>query len=430
MGHQAVSRHRQALWKWLTPGLGVKRWLALLMFGVVLLGLGIALVLVDLYRTQPLPQFVYALTLRGLPSLIRAAVVGGVGTACVIIGMIQISRVVLAPFSRDGRPVVELVADHRRRQRGPKVVAVGGGTGLPVLLRGLKPYTTNLTAVVTVADDGGSSGRLRRELGVLPPGDFRDNIAALADDESLMTQLFRYRFGEGGLEGHSLGNLFITALSEVTGSFEQALIESSRVLAIQGHVLPSTLENVTLMADLREPETNGMRRVAGESTITEMVGMIERAFLLPDNPRAYPDSVRAILAADMIVLGPGSLFTSILPNLLVPGISQAIRASQALKVYVCNVATQHGETDDFDVSDHIRAIERHAGPGLFDMVLANDRFPPLEDANFDYVHVDWASEQPRLVTANLVDDRHPWRHNSERLADALMHVFAEASRAS
>lgn len=408
----------------------MKRWLVLLTFGVALLGLGIALILVDLYRTQPLPRFFYTLTLRGFPSLIRAAIVGVFGTACVIIAMIQINRTVLAPFAHNGRPVVDLVADHRRRQRGPKVVAVGGGTGLPVLLRGLKPYTTNLTAVVTVADDGGSSGRLRRELRVLPPGDFRNNIAALAGDESLMTQLFRYRFGEGGLEGHSLGNLFILALSEVTGSFEQALIESSRVLAIQGQVLPSTLENVTLMADLREPDTNGIRRVTGESTITEVAGAIERVFLLPDAPRAYPDAVKAILAAEMIVLGPGSLFTSILPNLLVPGISQATRASRALKIYVCNVATQAGETDHFDVSDHVRAIERHTGPGLFDVVLANDCFPPVENANFEYVRVDSVGEKLRLSTANLMDDRHPWRHNSERLADALLHVFEEARNAS
>ncbi|MCC6905112.1 MAG: YvcK family protein, partial [Anaerolineae bacterium] len=315
-------------------------------------------------------------------------------------------------------------------------VAIGGGTGMPNLLRGLKRYTANLTAIVTVADDGGSSGRLRHDLGVLPPGDFRNKIAALARDEGLMTQLFQYRFGEGGLEGHSFGNLYITALAGVTGSFEQALIESSRVLNVQGRVLPSTLSDVTLMADLREEETDSTRRVAGESAIPEGVGAIERIFLQPDDAPAYPEAVRAILSADLIVLGPGSLFTSILPNLLVRGIADAVRASKALKVYVCNVATQHGETDDFTAADHVRAIERHAGKGLFEVVVANNHFPALRpDANFRYVQPGDIQPVPgngstgRRVTyypAPLVDEIRPWRHNSERLGAAIMDVMASA----
>jgi len=270
---------------------------------------------------------------------------------------------------------------------------------------------------------------------VLPPGDIRNNLAALARDESLMTQLFQYRFGEAGLEGHSFGNLFITALSGVTGSFEQALIESSRVLAVRGRVLPSTLSDVTLMADLREVQTNSTRRVEGESAIPEVHGVIERVFLRPDNVPAYPDAVRAILSADLIVIGPGSLYTSILPNLLVQGIGEAVRHSRALRVYVCNVATQAGETDRYTVEDHVRAIERHVGPGLFDLVLANDRFLNTEDMNFSYVPL--AENNPgvvesgaKIVTAPLVDEQRPWRHDAARLAETLMNLLAEASNNS
>jgi uncharacterized cofD-like protein len=418
--------------KWLTPGIGVKRWLLLMTAGVALLGLGFALALVDVYRAGTLPPAVYVLTLRGLPGALRAGLAGVIGLALIVLAAIRINRVLLAPFTRPGQRLVDAVMDHQHRQRGPKIVAVGGGTGLPTLLRGLKAYTSNLTAIVTVADDGGSSGRLRRDLGVLPPGDFRNNIAALARDEALMTQLFQYRFGAGGLEGHSFGNLFITALSEVTGSFEQALIESSHVLAIRGQVLPSTLQDVTLMADLREDEASSARRVAGESAIPKSVGTIERVFLRPEDVRAYPEAIKAILSADMIVLGPGSLFTSILPNLLVKEIGQAIRASKAgLKVYVCNVATQHGETDNFSVMDHVRAIERHVGAQLFDVVLANDAFPALApDANFAYVQPDTpASGGPRLHLAPLVDERRPWRHDSDRLASVLLGLLAGAQPA-
>jgi uncharacterized cofD-like protein len=428
-----------SLWKWLTPGIGVKRWIGLLMVGTTLIGLGIAFLLVDLYRTRPLPLLFYALTLRGLPSLARAAIAGGLGIVAIVMAVVRINRSVLAPYMQPGRPVVEAVMAHRRRSRGPKVVAIGGGTGLPTLLRGLKAHTTNLTAVITVADDGGSSGRLRRDMGVLPPGDFRNNIAALASDEALMTQLFQYRFGQGGLEGHSFGNLFITALSGITGSFEQALVESSQVLAVQGQVLPSTLEDVTLMAEMRVDENGGVSRVAGESAIPETSGTITRVYLQPDRVRAYPEAVRALLSAELIVLGPGSLFTSILPNLLVPGIAEALRASPAHKVYVCNIATQHGETEGFSAEDHVRAIEQHVGPGLFDTVLVNDHFPKLSpDSNFEYVHAG-NSSSPSLPNndltyraANLVMDgtERPWRHDSNKLAAELIFLLDEVSAAA
>jgi uncharacterized cofD-like protein len=327
-----------------------------------------------------------------------------------------------------------------RRERehlAPKVAAIGGGTGLSTLLRGLKAHTPHLTAIVTVADDGGSSGRLRRELGVLPPGDFRNCIAALADDEALITQLFQYRFGEGnGLNGHSFGNLFITALVAVTGSFERAVLEAGRVLAVRGRILPSTLEDVTLVADLREPVASarvpsGLTRVHGESEIPKAGQPIERVFLRPDSVRAFPEAVRAILDADLIVAGPGSLFTSVLPNLLVEDIKQAVRASSGDKLYVCNVATQPGETDGFDVGQHMKALERHVGRGLFPVVLANSNtLPGEQQPGMDMVALCYppgASYQ--VIEADLVDLTSPWRHDSGKLAQEILR-FYEGQRKS
>ncbi len=309
------------------------------------------------------------------------------------------------------------------QKQTPRVVAIGGGHGLSVLLHGVKPYTPNITAIVTVADDGGSSGRLRRELGVLPPGDFRNCIAALADDEALMTQLFQYRFGDGnGLDGHCFGNLFITAMAEVTGSFERAILESGRVLAIQGQVLPSTLYDVTLMADLRA-EPAGVSRVAGESSITEAGGAIERVYLEPDNVPAYPGAVRALLEADLIAAGPGSLYTSVLPNLLVPDLTQAVAASRALKVFICNVATQIGETEGYTAGDHVAALEAHVGEGLFPVVLANDNLDVDFDAppRVELVTPDFpADAEYQIITADLIDPARPWRHDSHKLARTLL----------
>lgn len=312
--------------------------------------------------------------------------------------------------------------------RAPRVVAIGGGTGLSTLLRGLKHHTPHITAIVTVADDGGSSGRLRRSLGVLPPGDIRSCIAALADDESLMTQLFQYRFGEGEeLYGHSLGNLFITALAAVTGSFERAILEAGHVLAIRGAIVPSTLENVSLVADLAV--ANGLTRVEGESAIPKAELPIERVFLQPEGVRAYPGAVRALLAADIILAGPGSLFTSILPNLLVEGIRRAVAASRALRVYICNVATQPGETDGLDVGQHVAALQRHVGRDLFPFVLANsvpcssEEQPQLKPVALAYPPPAQAGYQ--VIIADVVDPASPWRHDAARLAEEIIRFYAQ-----
>lgn len=312
---------------------------------------------------------------------------------------------------------------HRRRQKGTKVVAIGGGTGLPSVLKGMKVFTSNITTVVTVADDGGSSGRLRRDLGVLPPGDLRNNIAALADDENLMTQLFQYRFQDGDLGGHAFGNLFISALAGVTGSLESALIETERVLNIVGRVFPATLMDVNLSAQVR---VNGVRtHVVGESSITAAGGQIEEIALVPNDVEAYQGSVQAILDADIVVIGPGSLFTSILPNLLVPGIAEALRTTHAYKIYVCNIAMQPGETTGFTAADHVTTLEKHIGRGVFQAVLVNNAYPTA-NAGENTRYVPPAPDGHEITQRydvrylDLVDAERPWRHDPHKLVAAIL----------
>ena len=442
-----LSKYLRFATQWLPLGMGVKRWLVVLIAGVAVLSLGLSFVLRELY---PLPSIFYYLTLQFIPRVARAGLFLLTGIGAVVLGLFGLNRSLLRPFvDTDPETLAKTVQRYRRRERGPKIVVLGGGHGLSTLLRGLKEHTSNLTAIVTVADDGGSSGRLRRELGVLPPGDFRNCIAALADDEALTTHLFQYRFGSGsGLNGHSFGNLFISAMAEVTGSFERAILESGRVLAVQGQVLPSTLMNVTLTADLTRGGSSEdssaplasyggrLSRVSGESRIPQAEGAIQRVYLDPADAAAYPGAVHALLNADMIVAGPGSLYTSVLPNLLVPAIAQAVEASTACKVYVCNVATQRGETEGYSVADHVDALRGHVGRSLFPVVLANDnllRDDPLaeEVASQPGVGMVVADVPPdadyRVVTVDLVDREHPWRHDSKRLARALLrHLETEA----
>lgn len=329
-----------------------------------------------------------------------------------------------------------------KREGGPCIVAIGGGTGMPSLLRGLTAYTQNITAIVTVADDGGSSGRLRRELGLLPPGDFRNNMAALARDEALMTQLLQYRFGssvrngltessggQGELRGHAFGNLLLAALTGITGSFDEALIAAQRVLALQGQVFPSTLEQVTLVADVlvHEGETAVTKRIVGESAIPKAGGAIQRVFLEPTHVRAYPPALRAVFQADLIVMGPGSLYTSILPNLLIEDLRQAIMLARAPTVYICNLATQPGETDHYNVAEHVHAIQEHTSENCIDIVIANDNIkldPALGGGKTVFVQPT-KPRHAQLITADLADERRPWRHDSQKIAKAVMSLLAE-----
>jgi uncharacterized cofD-like protein len=412
--------------KFLYPGMHLKRWLALITLGIVFISLGIAYLITQVYRTQPFPDWVGTVTLQFIDRPIRGLMFIVAGSLLAGVAIVQLNRSLLAPFLTNGHDnILDIVHQHRNRRRGPKIVAIGGGTGLSTLLRGLKEYTGNLTAIVTVADDGGSSGRLRQELGILPPGDFRQCLVALADVEPLMTRLFQYRFTEGqALEGHSFGNLFIAAMTAITGNFERGLRESSRVLAVRGQIVPSTLENLTLCA-----EFDDNAQATGESAIPKAQKRIRRIFFQPPNPPAYPEAIRAILEADLIVIGPGSVFTSVLPNLLVEDITRSIRSSRALKVYVCNVATEDGETDDFIVADHIRAFEDHVGGQIFQYVLVNsnvgvplggDRSPRLVTATGEL-----ASSGYTVVMADVIDTVDPRRHNPKKLAQSVLRLYDE-----
>ncbi len=410
--------------KWFYLGMHIKRWLALTLVGVAIMGLGFGYVLREVYVQYTFPSEVYYLTLQFLPRFVRAALFITVAMSIILFSVWKLNTSLVDAFrTTENDSVLDAIYRYRYQARGPKIVAIGGGTGLPVLLRGLKQHTSNLTAIVTVGDDGGSSGRLRQELGVLPPGDLRNCIAALAEAEPLMTSLFQYRFNEGsGLEGHSFGNLFIVAMSGVTGNFEEAVRETSRVLAVRGQILPSTLHHVTVHARTAEGEM-----ISGEHNITEHGSRIAEVFLQPSTIEINPEASRAILEADLIVVGPGSLLTSVLPNLLVNGVRQRLAVSRATKVYVCNVATQHGETDDFSVSDHFKTLVQHVGPGLFDYVLANDNVAgPLPDAwHSQPVAIDKQTiDGARVITADVISEKNRYHHDPEKLASAIMRLYA------
>jgi uncharacterized cofD-like protein len=414
-----------SFFKWLYPGMRVKRWLALLFAGIVLISLGAAYFLKSLYSEGfVFPGVVGYLTLQFLPRIVRALLFALIGVPLLVYAVVQLNRSLLSAFVTEGDKVVDQIYHRRHLSRGPKVVAIGGGTGLSNLLRGLKEYTGNLTAVVTVADDGGSSGRLRDQMGVLPPGDFRQCLVALSDVEPVMTKLFQYRFpADSGLDGHSFGNLFIVAMMGVTGDFLHAMRESSRVLATRGQILPSTLANVTLCAEMDDGHV-----VKGESHIAHDGKTIKRVFLSPEHVPAYPAAVRAIEDADLVILGPGSLYTSVLPNLLVDGIREAVAKTTATVVYVCNVATEPGETDHYNVGQHVTAIERYLGPATIDLVLANehrahDLSPQALAMSVSVNGTTRDTVGPRLMKADVIDQLNPRHHDSTRVAESLMQLY-------
>src|SRR5919199_1409037 len=400
--------------RWLLPGLQVKRWLVLLAASILIIDLGAAYFLKDFYQVTELPRQFYYITLQFLPRWLRGLIFGFAGIGLLVFSFVQLQRSVLGPFLPGGeRSVAELIYSFRTRSRGPRLVAIGGGTGMSTLLRGLKEYTANLAAIVTVADDGGSSGRLREEYRILPPGDFRRCLIALADAEPLVKQLFEHRFKDGSLGGHAFGNLFIMAMADITGNFEHALRESGRVLAVRGDILPSTLQDVTLVASI-----NG-NTVEGESRIPRENAPISRVFLKPDLPEINPEAELAIMNAELIVVGPGSLYTSILPNLLVRGMVEAIKASPALKVFICNVASQQGETDGFKVSDYLEVLESHVGGNLFDFVIVNSNLshePSGGQSKVIFDHAAAAHRDVRFILADVVNNRVPSHHDPQKLA--------------
>ncbi|MCP4649873.1 MAG: YvcK family protein [PVC group bacterium] len=314
--------------------------------------------------------------------------------------------------------------------RGPRIVVIGGGTGLSVLLHGLKSYTSNLTAIVTVADDGGSSGRLRQQFDILPPGDIRNCLVALAEAEPLMRDLFQFRFQEGTeLAGHNFGNLFITAMTKIAGDFEKAIKESSKVLAISGQVIPSTLKRVTLVAE----HTDGTKTY-GETRISKSTSPISQVHLMPEECLPTEDALEAINNAEAIVLGPGSLYTSILPNLIIKNIPEAINKAKAIKVYVCNVMTQSGETDDFTAYDHIKAIQAHAKSKIIDYSIVNTGTVPKEflkkykkegavPVKPDIAQIEAAGIN--VIADNVISTKDHVRHNSEKIAKNIIDLVEE-----
>jgi uncharacterized cofD-like protein len=392
----------------------------------LVLVLGVAYALKEIYQTAKLPAEFYYITLQFLPYWARAVIFGGLGVGLLLFSYLKLTQSVLGPFlpGNSTSSIVEIIHAFRLRGRGPRIVAIGGGTGLSSLLRGLKTYTSNLSVIVTVADDGGSSGRLRDEYRILPPGDFRQCLIALADAEPLMKQLFDHRFKEGSLEGHSFGNLFIMAMADVTGNFEHALRESGKVLAVKGTILPSTLQDVTLVASIN----GGM--VAGESKIPMQNAPISHVFLKPDGAQINPEAAQAILNAELIIVGPGSLYTSIMPNLLVEGMVEAIKASPALKVYICNLAAQNGETDGYEVDDYLRVIQEHVGANLFDFVLVNSNLAHTPTGGQSPVIFRTADSnkhpEVRFIAADVVNAKLPSHHDPDKLARTIMRKVWQA----
>jgi uncharacterized cofD-like protein len=404
--------------KWLYPGMWVKRWIMLTVFGIIMISMGFVMVVME----------------EGSGNKAFAGIIIICGVISVVTGikrMLKSVITILLPQRED--ELVDKVYQKRVLEKGLKVVVIGGGTGLSMLLHGLKEYTSNLTAVVTVADDGGSSGRLREDFDVLPPGDIRNCLVALADAEPLMSRLFQFRFGEGSeLSGHSFGNLFITAMSKVTGDFDAAIKESSRVLAIRGRVVPSTLEKVTLTAE----HADGTRTV-GESKIPESNSPIRRVYLNPARCSPTIEAIGAIRKADAIILGPGSLYTSIMSNLLVDGIYREVVSAKAVKVYICNVMTQKGETDGYRASDHLKAIVDHTAPGIVDYCIVNTARVPQGmlskyEAEGSYPVVADTENIKKMkckaIEAHLINARDYVRHDAGKLAKMILDLAASLKK--
>jgi uncharacterized cofD-like protein len=426
--------------KWLYPGMRVKRWLMLSFVGVVLVIVGAAFVanlayLDWTYMLERNTDFLFSFMgfqMSKSQYVVLGVLIAAIGLAIVLGSIIQFNRSVLAAVAPDVREdLADRIFVRRSLAQGQRIVVVGGGTGLSTMLRGLKEYTTNIVAVVTVTDNGGSSGRLTQQMGVPPPGDLRNCLVALADAEPTLSRLFQYRFDEEqvGLGGHSFGNLFIAAMTSIyNGNYEEAIAATSKVLAIRGRVYPSTTQNVCLLAEMEDGSV-----VEGETQIAAHPQAIRRMYLRPENARPLAEVLHAIREADAIVLGPGSVYTSVIPNLLVDGVIDAIARSKAIKVYVCNVMTQPGETDNFTASEHVRAVAEHApGKPIFSHVLVNTQKPSAERLQ-QYEKYGQCFVEPDLdviremgftpVAGNFISETDVVRHDPTRLAEAMYKII-------
>lgn len=418
---------------WLLPGLSIKRWVGIFIIGLFALLIGAALLL----NLQPVTLTIDVIRVLApkIPNWISGSIFTAIGVVTLWLGLSKARNTMVQAMGGGSNPdILEALYRRSKLDNGPVIVAIGGGTGLSTLLRGLKNYTNNITAIVTVADDGGSSGRLRQEFGIIPPGDIRNCIAALADEEQLITELFQYRFKSGsGLEGHSFGNLFLSVMCSITGNMVQAVKESSKVLNIRGKVLPASLDNLCLVAELEDGTL-----VRGESQIPEAKQKIKQLFCEPNEPQPLPEVIDAIMQAELIIMGPGSLYTSILPNLLIPAVSEALHHSQAPKVYVCNAMTQPGETDHFSVADHVQVLLDHCpGRNIVNAVVVNNWIPErLVEKYAQHGSHPVMIDRERLESLNirvidriLVEDGDATiRHNPKRLSRSIVHWFKKEYR--
>jgi uncharacterized cofD-like protein len=402
---------------WFYPGIGIKRWIGLSAFGVALLIVGSgSLASGELF------------IIKVLDSVILVS-----GLVILVLGIKRLFSSLINAFlpATKQNDLVDILYHRKQLSRGPKIVAVGGGTGLAMLLSGLKEYSSNITAVVTVADDGGSSGRLRKQFDILPPGDIRNCLVALADASTMMRDLFQFRFEEGSeLAGHSFGNLFITVMTRLTGDFEKAVRETSKVLALRGQVIPSTLENVKLVARYEDGSV-----IEGEYDIPRAGKPIRKVYLNPREAQAAPETLKAIKEAEIIVLGPGSLYTSIIPNLLIKQITDSIVVSRAIKVYVCNVMTQPGETDGYTASMHVKSLIEHSHPRIIDYCVVNSgKIPPDIQKRYESEHASLVISDRKAIhnmgyrvieedTVSIADAM--VRHDNLKLAKIIFSLLEE-----
>ncbi|MCL5104373.1 MAG: YvcK family protein [Armatimonadetes bacterium] len=419
--------------KWLYPGMRVKRWLLLVPFGVAAVIAGVVLLLnmhivdvIGYVGTEGFKRFGWRLDRPATQLPVGIGLIT-LGLILIFISLRQVVRSITSVVSPEAQgKLADMVFQKRYLSQGQRIVVIGGGTGLSTMLRGLKRFSSNIVAVVTVTDDGGSSGLLQREMGMLPPGDIRNCLVALADSEHLMTELFQYRFCDDahGLNGHSFGNLLIAAMTRITGDFERAVKETSNILAIRGRVLPSTIDNVRLQAELEDGTL-----AEGETSIVKSPGAVKHVMLCPSTVKPLEETLKSIELADCIVIGPGSVYTSIVPNLLVHGIPEAIHASDGMKVYVCNVMTQPGETDGYTASDHVKAVIKHTEHRVFQYVLVNSAQPSKEllekyaEQGQYFVEPDAAAIRDlgfRPIVGDFISQTDVVRHDPDKLADAIM----------
>lgn len=412
---------------WLRPGIRLKRWIGLGLVGVASISYGLSYIFGKIYMSR----------IEVILSILLII------TGCIFI-FFSIRYITNTFFlaikssgfkmSLDSERLTNLLLEKRILIKGPKIVAMGGGTGLSTMLRGLKSYSTNLTAVVTVADDGGGSGVLREDLGILPPGDIRNCVLALANTEPILEKLLQYRFKDGMLKGQSFGNLFLAAMDGISDSFEEAVKKMSDVLAVTGRVIPITLDDITLCAKLEDDYIiKGESRIGHHNEFHK--GRIKEIFIEPKDVAPVFEVIESIQEADVIIFGPGSLFTSIIPDLIVEGISETLKKSKAIKIYVCNIMTQPSETDDFNVSDHIKAIEDHTYKGIIDFCLVNNTKIPLEFNNKYHeegskqVDIDYNKLKKMDVSIIQGDflkiEKNFIRHNHDKLAEVIIKLLAE-----